>query len=146
MENESAMAVHETIPEDPGQLHGVPGSPEQTVCWVIAWREYLVLAEPVGQRAPETTNSVEVAMKFPTWKAARAGAVGLWNVEVFDDPRVFVISVAQLAALRDWRSRHGDHWRMWLKKRWDRGDCEPDLRQLRNMFGPGWLYKQRLVR
>lgn len=114
--------------------------------WVLAWHEHLVLAEPVGQRAPETTNSVDAALKFPSWKAARAWAVGLWDVEVFDDPRVFAISVAQLAALRDWRSRHGTHWRMWLRKEWDRDDCAPELRQLRNSLGPTWLRRQRLVR
>ena len=114
--------------------------------WLIAWREHLVLDEPVGQRAPETTNSVEAAKKFATWKDARLWAVGLWDVGVFDDLRVFVISVEQLAALRDWRSRHGCHWRMWLKKEWDRGDCRPELRQLRNNLGSEWLYKQRLVR
>lgn len=114
--------------------------------WVLVWREHLVLAEPVGQRAPETTASVKAALKFDTWKAAQMWAVGLWDVEVFDDPRVFAISVEQLAALLDWRSRHGLHWRMWLKKEWDRGDCKPELRQLRNMYGPEWLHKQRLVR
>ena len=115
--------------------------------WLIAWHEHLVLAEPVGQRAPETTSEIEAAKRFPTWKDARAWAVGLWGDDVFENTsRVFVISVDQLAALRDWRSRHGLHWRSWLKKWWDRGDCAPELRQLRNALGPEWLYKQRLVR
>jgi hypothetical protein len=109
--------------------------------WVIAWREHLVLDEA------ETTNSLEAALKFPTWRAARDWAVGLWGDDVFENtPYAFVISVEQLAALRDWRSRHGCHWRMWLKKEWDRGDCRPELRQLRNNLGSEWLYKQRLVR
>lgn len=115
--------------------------------WVIAWREHLVLAEPIGQLAPETTDSIDAAMKFPTAAAARAWAERLWGDNVLQDTsRVFVISMSELIALRDWRSRHGLHWRMWLKKEWDRGDCKPELRQLRNMFGPRWLHKQRLVR
>lgn len=115
--------------------------------WVIAWREHLVLNKPVGQRAPETTNSVEAAKKFATWKDARDWAVSLWGDDVFEkDLRVFVISVDQLAALRDWRSRHGSHWRMWLKTEWDQSNCRPELRQLRNALGPEWLHKQRLVR
>ena len=116
------------------------------MAWVIAWHERLVLNEPVGQRAPETTGSVDAALKFDAYLAARAWAVGLWDVEVFDDPRVFVISVGQLVALRDWRSRHGLHWRMWLKKMWGRDDCRPELRQLRDVFGPEWLHRQKLVR
>lgn len=115
--------------------------------WVLAWHENLVLAEPVGQRAPETTSSIVAALKFDTWKAARAWVISLWGEDAFENTsRVFVISVGQLVALRDWRSRHGLHWRMWLKKEWDRGDCAPELRQLRNTFGPTWLHKQRLVR
>lgn len=115
--------------------------------WMIAWREHLVLAEHVGQRAPETTNATDAALKFPTYGAARAWAEGLWGMETFENiARVFVISVDQLVALRDWRSRHGLHWRMRLKKEWNRGDCRWELRQLRNTFGPEWLYKQRLVR
>ena len=115
--------------------------------WVLAWRGHLVLAEPVGQRAPETTSSVDAAMRFPTYGAARAWAEGLWGGDVLADAsRVFIISVGQLVALRDWRSRHGLRWRMWLKKEWDRDDCKPELRQLRNAFGPEWLHRQRLVR
>ncbi len=115
--------------------------------WLIAWHEHLVLDEPVGQRAPETTSVLEAAKKFATWKDARDWAVGLWGDDVFEkDLRTFVISVDQLAALRDWRSKHGLRWRMWLKKEWDRGDCRPELRQLRNALGAEWLYKQRLVR
>lgn len=114
---------------------------------MIAWRKHLVLAEPVGQRAPETTSSINAALKFDTWKAARAWAVELWGKDVFENTScVFAISIGQLDALRDWRSRHGLHWRFWLKKEWDRGDCAPELRQLRNAFGPEWLHKQRLVR
>lgn len=114
--------------------------------WVLAWHRHLVLAEPIGQRAPETTNSIGAAIKFATYGAARAWAESLWGDRALENPRVFVISVGQLVALRDWRSRHGCHWRMWLKKEWDRSDCAPELRQLRNAFGPEWLYKQRLVR
>lgn len=126
----------------------MPGPNESgTVTWVLAWREYLVLDEPVGQRAPETTNSTNAAMKFPTYGAGRAWAEGLWGMGVLEDAsRVFLVSIDQLIALRDWRSQHGLHWRMWLKKEWDRGDCKPELRQLRNTFGPQWLHKQRLVR
>lgn len=115
--------------------------------WVIAWREHLVLAEPAGRHAPETTSSINAAMRFSTYGAARAWAEGQWGMEILaNTSRVFVISVDQLVALRDWRARHGLHWRMWLKKEWDRGDCAPALRQLRNAFGPEWLHRQRLVR
>jgi hypothetical protein len=115
--------------------------------WVLVWREHLVLAEPVGQLAPETTDSIDAAMKFPTYGAGRAWAEGLWSDNVLQDTsRVFLISADQLVALREWRATHSVHWRYWLKKRWDRGDCKPELRQLRNVFGPEWLHKQRLVR
>lgn len=115
--------------------------------WVIAWHEHLVLAEPVGQRAPETTSSIDHALKFRTHESAALWATGVWGNDVFENTsRVFVISVEQLTALRDWRSRHGQHWRFWLKKEWDRSDCRFELRQLRNKFGPEWLYKQKLVR
>ncbi len=115
--------------------------------WVIAWREHLVLAGPASQQALETTTSVEAALKFETYKAARVWAVDLWGEGVFvNTSRTFAITVDQLIALHDWRSRHGTHWRMWLKKEWNRGDCKSELRQLRNMFGPEWLHKQRLVR
>lgn len=115
--------------------------------WVIAWREHLVLAEPVGQRAPETTSSIDAAMRFRTHESAALWARGLWGDDILENAaKVFVISVEQLVALRDWRSTHGMHWRYWLKKWWDRGDCRFELRQLRNKFGPEWLHKQRLVR
>jgi hypothetical protein len=117
------------------------------VSWVLAWHEHLVLDEPVGQRAPETTNSVDHALRFRTHRQAELWAMGLWGDDAFaNKAKLFVISVEQLAALRDWRSRHGLHWRMWLKKEWDRGDCRFELRQLRNTFGPEWLHRQRLVR
>lgn len=115
--------------------------------WVIAWREGLVLAAQIGQLAPETTGSIEAAMKFPTYGAGRAWAEGLWGDNVLQDAsRVFLISVDQLVALREWRASHSVHWRCRLKKWWDRDGCEPELRQLRNAFGPEWLHKQRLVR
>ncbi len=141
------MVSHEPIPAVKNKLYGMSCCVGACMTWVLAWREHLVLAEPVGQEAPETTDSIDAAMKFPTSAAARAWAEGLWGMKVFENSsRVFVISVNELIALRYCRDRHGLYWRMWLKKEWDRGDCAPELRQLRNAFGPAWLHKQRLVR
>jgi hypothetical protein len=114
--------------------------------WVIAWREHLVQDEPVGSRAPGVTDSVEVAKKFATHKDASLWAIGLWGDDIFDkDPRVFPISMDQLAALHVFKKAHGRRWKYLLMWEWDRDDCEPELRQLRNALGPRWLYRQRLV-
>lgn len=115
--------------------------------WLIAWRDHLVLAKPVGQRAPETTSSIDAALKFPTAAAARLWAESLWGDDVLEQRHlVFVIRTDELIALRDWRATHSVHWRHWLKLWWDRGDCRPELRRIRNAFGPEWLHRQRLVR
>jgi hypothetical protein len=113
--------------------------------WLLAWHDYLVLDEPVGGRTPETTGSVEAARRFDTWEEAKGWAVGLWGDDVLDDPRVFPITVDQLAAVRAFKAEHGYRWKSLLSWEWDRGDCEPELRQLRNALGPRWLYRQRLV-
>lgn len=115
--------------------------------WVIAWGEHLVLSAPAGQQTPETTDAIGEAIKFPTYGAGRAWVEGLWGMDVLEDnSRVFLISVSELVVLRTYRSRRGIRWRMWLKKEWDRSDCQWELRRLRNVFGPEWLHKQRLVR
>ncbi len=115
--------------------------------WIIAWHEHLVLTGPIDQHTPETTDSMDEAMKFPTYGSGRAWVEELWGMDILQNvSRVFLISTDQLIALRGWRARRGNRWRMWLKKEWDRSDCAPELRQLRNMFGPEWLHKQRLVR
>lgn len=51
---------------------------------------------------------------------------------------------AQLAALQRYANGHGRTWKSQLSQAWSLGrdECEPDgalLRQVRNVFGPGWL-------
>lgn len=113
--------------------------------WLLAWHDYLVLNEPVSKQAPETTSSADTAMRFATWDAARQWAIGIWGNDVFEDPRVFAISVDQLAAIRSFKSAKGYRWKSLLLWEWDREDCDPELRQLRNALGSRWLYKQRLL-
>lgn len=55
----------------------------------------------------------------------------------------------QLAALREWRDLHGRYWRSLLNNAWlVAGEgvlgYTPALQQLRNAFGPEWLFKVRL--
>lgn len=114
--------------------------------WVLAWRAYLVLDEPTDSRTPETTGSVRAAKKFATWDDATQWAIGLWGSDVFNDPRVFAISVDQLDAIRTFRKTHGRRWKYLLLWEWDQGNSVPELRQLRNALGPRWLYRQGLIR
>lgn len=115
--------------------------------WLLAWHDWLVLDEPVGSRAPETTGSMDAAKRFATWDEARRWAIGLWGDDILEkDARVFPISIDQLAAIRTFKEKHGYRWKSLLLWKWDRGDCEPELRQLRNALGPRWLYRQRLIR
>lgn len=60
----------------------------------------------------------------------------------------------QLEALRSFKAKWGVQWKAELSSQWARGGegggymSRPDghlLHQLRNSFGPTWLYKQKLV-
>lgn len=128
------------------QLSAQLGSMEPEGDWLLVWHDYLVLEEPVGRKTPEATTQVGSAKRFKTYAEAREWAIGLWDIDVFDSLRVFAISVHQLAALCKFRETHGYRWRSLLLHEWDRSDCEPELRQLRNGLGPVWLYRQRIVR
>lgn len=52
----------------------------------------------------------------------------------------------QIAALRAYRDRHGKRWKSRLLAEWlsATGEEGPDLRQVRNTFGPSWLLDYRL--
>lgn len=58
----------------------------------------------------------------------------------------------QKAALKRFKERHGRYWKNELRKKWigipshySYGVDEPLLQQIRNQFGPEWLYRQKEV-
>jgi hypothetical protein len=58
-------------------------------------------------------------------------------------------SKEQLAAVERWKGKHGRYWKRALSEAWMRAGegvagYEPALQQLRNNFGPTWLYKVKL--
>jgi hypothetical protein len=114
--------------------------------WLIAWHDQLVMGVPADGRLPKVTRHVENAKKFRTWDEARQWAIDWWGEDIFTDPRKFPISVDQLMAVQAFKKTNGRRWKSLLLWEWDRGDCEPELRQLRNALGPRWLYRQRLIR
>lgn len=61
--------------------------------------------------------------------------------EVYQGP-----SAQQIEALRAYRDRHGRRWKSRLLAEWlsSTGDEGPELRQVRNTFGPSWLLNYRL--
>ena len=52
----------------------------------------------------------------------------------------------QIAALRAYRDRHGKRWNSRLLAEWlsATGEEGPELRHVRNTFGPSWLLDYRL--
>ena len=56
------------------------------------------------------------------------------------------LSAEQIDALRAYRDRHGRRWKSRLLAEWlsSTGGEGPDLRQVRNTFGPSWLLNYRL--
>ena len=52
----------------------------------------------------------------------------------------------QIEVLRAYRDRHGRRWKSRLLAEWlsSTGDEGPELRQVRNTFGPSWLLNYRL--
>lgn len=56
------------------------------------------------------------------------------------------LSAEQIDALRAYRDRHGRRWKSRLLAEWlsSTGDEGPELRQVRNTFGPSWLLSYRL--
>jgi hypothetical protein len=55
----------------------------------------------------------------------------------------------QLAAVERWKRLHGRHWKNALSDAWMRAGegvhgYEPALQQLRNNFGPSWLYSRKV--
>lgn len=59
-------------------------------------------------------------------------------------------SSEQLEALRQYAAYHGRSWKSKLSIMWSTGDYIPaeldaPLQQIRNAFGPRWLYRQKLV-
>ena len=56
------------------------------------------------------------------------------------------LSAEQIEALRAYRDRHGRRWKSRLLAEWhsSTGDEGPELRQVRNTFGPSWLLNYRL--
>ena len=55
-------------------------------------------------------------------------------------------SAEQIEALRAYRDQHGSRWKSRLLAEWlsSTGGEGPDLRQVRNTFGPSWLLNYRL--
>lgn len=55
-------------------------------------------------------------------------------------------SAEQIEALRAYRAQHGRRWKSRLLAEWhsSTGDEGPELRQVRNTFGPSWLLTWRL--
>ena len=56
------------------------------------------------------------------------------------------LSEEQIDALRAYRDQHGRRWKSRLLSEWlsSTGDEGPELRQVRNTFGPSWLLNYRL--
>jgi hypothetical protein len=56
------------------------------------------------------------------------------------------LSAEQIDALRAYRDQHGRRWKSRLLAEWlsSAGDEGPELRQVRNTFGPSWLLNYRL--
>ncbi len=56
------------------------------------------------------------------------------------------LSAEQIDALRAYRDRHGRRWKSCLLSEWlsSTGAEGPELRQVRNTFGPSWLLNYRL--
>ena len=56
------------------------------------------------------------------------------------------LSAEQIDALRAYRDQHGRRWKSRLLAEWhsSTGDEGPELRQVRNTFGPSWLLNYRL--
>ena len=56
------------------------------------------------------------------------------------------LSVEQIEALRVYRDQHGRRWksRLLAERLSSTGDEGPELRQVRNTFGPSWLLNYRL--
>ncbi|MBB1499126.1 hypothetical protein [Paracoccus sp. MC1862] len=56
------------------------------------------------------------------------------------------LSTEQIDALRAYRDQHGRRWKSRLLAEWlsSTGRAEPELRQVRNTFGPSWLLTYRL--
>ena len=56
------------------------------------------------------------------------------------------LSAEQIDALQAYRDRHGRRWKSRLLAEWlsSTGNEGPELRQVRNTFGPSWLLDYRL--
>ena len=56
------------------------------------------------------------------------------------------LSAEQIDPLRAYRDQHGRLWKSRLLAEWlsSTGDEGPELRQVRNTFGPSWLLTYRL--
>ena len=56
------------------------------------------------------------------------------------------LSAEQIDALRAYRDQHGRRWKSRLLAEWlsAAGGEGPELRQVRNTFGPSWLLNYRL--
>ena len=54
-----------------------------------------------------------------------------------------ILQTEEYEALLDFKKRHGRYWKMKLSSQWEKASSIPALMQIRNRFGPSWLYSFR---